>query len=120
MNLPEQNLQELLELARENNEMLKGVHRRARWSMFFWILRWVIVVGILFGAYYYVEPYVDKAVETYQKTTNTIKDLQHSADKVTNNKALQLILGENGTTSASSTETMDKSVWDSVLRVLGI
>lgn len=120
MNLPEQNLQELLELARENNEMLKGVHRRARWSMFFWILRWAIVVGILFGAYYYVEPYVDKAVETYQKTTNTIKDLQHSADKVTNNKALQLILGENGTTSTSSVEVMDKSVWDSVLRVLGI
>lgn len=117
----EKQLQEILELSRENNHLLKGVHRRARWGMFFWILRWAIVVGILFGAYYYVEPYVEKATSTYRKTTDTIKNLQSSADKVTNNTTMQLIFG-NGTSTASTTKDTSKqdSILDSLLKVLGI
>lgn len=117
----EKQLQEILELSRENNHLLKGVHSRARWGMFFWILRWAIVVGILFGAYYYVEPYVEKATDTYQKTTETIKHLQSGADKVTNNGAIQMIFG-NGTSTASTTNGTSKqdSILDALLKVLGI
>lgn len=117
----EKQLQEILELTRENNHLLKGVHRRARWGMFFWILRWAIVVGILFGAYYYVEPYIQKATDTYQKTTQTIQHLQSSADKITNNGAVQMIFG-NGTSTASTTGDASKqdSILNALLKVLGI
>lgn len=119
MELPEKQLQELLELSRENNHLLKGVHRRARWGMFFWILRWALVIGILFGAYYYVEPYVQKATDTYQKTSETIRNLQGTVDTVNNNAAFQMITGQQATTS-TSTRAFGDSVWGPLLRVLGI
>ena len=103
-------LQEILEISRENNQLLKGVHRRARWSMFFWIARWVIVVGILFGAYYYVEPYVQKVTDTYHKTSDTFKQFQSTADKV------QAMFGTETSTQATSTEP---SVLDTLLKFLG-
>ncbi len=106
-------LQEILELSRENNHLLKGVHRRARWSMFFWIARWVIVAGILFGAYYYIEPYVKTVTDTYHKTSDTFKQFQSTADKV------QGMFG--GSTAATSTQatSTQPSVFDTLLKFLG-
>lgn len=116
----EKQLQEILELSRENNHLLKGVHRRARWSMFFWILRWAIVVGILLGAYYYVEPYVDKATEAYHKTTDTLRRIQTTGDNISNNRAFQIFVGTSSTTSIPTTGTStETSVFDRILKVLG-
>lgn len=117
----EKQLQEILELSRENNHLLKGVHNRARWGMFFWIVRWVIVIGILFGAYYYVEPYVQKITDTYQKTSDTIKQFQSTADKVTNNKATQSIFGTASPTGTSTNETSNRdSIMNTLLKFLGM
>ena len=95
-------IQELLELTRENNHMLKGVHRRARWSMFFWIARLVLIFGILFGAYYYVEPHMTRGLENYQKSMEIIKQVQTSAGKFTDTKALQALLGNASTTGTTT------------------
>jgi len=115
----EKQLQEILELSRENNHLLKGVYRRARWGMFFWILRWALILGILLGAYYYVEPYVNKVTDTYQRTSDTVRGFQNTADKVNNNKAMQVMFG-TATTTASSTPAIPEreSIWDTLLRAL--
>jgi len=116
----EKQLQEILELSRENNHLLKGVHRRARWGMFFWILRWALVLGILFGAYYYIEPFVQSASDTYNRTTDSIRRLQATGDNITNNKAFQLMVGTSSTSTASTTDVSDGSpMVDRLLRVLG-
>ena len=113
-------LQEILELSRENNEMLKGVHRRARWGMFFWILRWAIVLGIIFGAYYYVEPFVQSASDTYHRTTDSLRRLQTTGDSITNNRAFQMMMGTTSTSTAPTADTSNEtSVVDRLLRVLG-
>lgn len=117
----EKQLQEILELSRENNHLLKGVHRRARWGMFFWILRWVLVLGIVFGAYYYVEPFVQSASDTYNRTTDSIRRLQTTGDNITNNKAFQMLTGTSSTATTSTTGVSNESsVFDRLLRVLGI
>ncbi|MFZ2151615.1 MAG: hypothetical protein WAV09_00725 [Minisyncoccia bacterium] len=116
----EKQLQEILELSRENNHLLKGVHRRARWGMFFWILRWAIVIGILFGAYYYVEPFIQSASDTYHRTTDSIRRLQTTGDNITNNRAFQLMVGTSSTSTASTTDvSSEPSVFDRLLQVLG-
>lgn len=117
----EKQLQEILELSRENNRLLKGVHRRARWGMFFWILRWAIVLGIIFGAYYYVEPFVQSASDTYHKTTDSIRRLQVTGDSISNNRAFQMLTGTSSATATSSSGTSSStSVFDRLLKVLGI
>jgi len=116
----EKQLQEILELTRENNHLLKGVHSRARWGMFFWILRWAIVLGIIFGAYYYVEPFVQSASDTYHRTTDSLRRLQTTGDNITNNRAFQMMMGTTSTSTASTTDTSSQtSVVDRLLRVLG-
>lgn len=114
MEIEEKQMQELLELTRENNEMLKGVYRRARWGMFFWIARWVLILGILFGAYYYVEPHLTNALNNYQKSMDVIKQVQQSAGKFTDTKALQAILGSTSTSSP----LQDASFVDTVIKIL--
>jgi len=64
------NEKELLEktysLAEENNNILKGIRRSNRWSLFFKIFYWVIIIGVAVGAFYFVQPYVDVVFKAYQ------------------------------------------------------
>ncbi len=50
-------------LAKENNELLRGLMRRARFHNFVKIAYWVILVGIFFGAFYFIQPQIDFARE---------------------------------------------------------
>ncbi|OGJ03144.1 hypothetical protein A3G06_01660 [Candidatus Nomurabacteria bacterium RIFCSPLOWO2_12_FULL_46_14] len=58
-------LEETLELTKENNQMLRkvrGVQKRAAiWN----IVKVVLIVGIAYGSFYYLEPYVDKIMSLY-------------------------------------------------------
>ena len=47
------------ELAKENNELLRNLKRRARLSNVMKILYWVVIIGISLGAFYFIQPYVD-------------------------------------------------------------
>lgn len=57
-------LEETYELVKDNNEMLhrvRGVQKRA----FFWsVLKIIVIAGIAFGAFYYLEPYLNKVMNT--------------------------------------------------------
>ncbi|MCX6712990.1 MAG: hypothetical protein NTY66_02150 [Candidatus Vogelbacteria bacterium] len=61
MDLPDQkkeeDIKELLEadieLNKENNEMLKGMARSARWGLIFSVVKWAIIIGGALGVYYY-------------------------------------------------------------------
>lgn len=79
-------IRELLELTRENNELLRSANNRARWSVFFWVLRWAITLGLLVGAYYYIEPYVDIAKDTYQKASGMLDGVPSGSDAIKNSE----------------------------------
>ncbi len=53
-------LEETLSLARENNEMLKKVRGVQKRRAFFNALKVLFFVGVAVGAFYFVQPYVDK------------------------------------------------------------
>ena len=58
-------LNRALEISEENNTMLKALVRSMRWSRLFKILYWSILIAVSVGAFYYLQPYVDKLSSAY-------------------------------------------------------
>lgn len=58
-------LQETLALAEENNKMLRKVRSVQKWAVFWQSLKLAIIIGVAFGVFYYVEPYLDKVLDLY-------------------------------------------------------
>jgi len=52
-------IRENLELAKENQEMLKKMRRGQFIRNIARIFYWVIIIGASFGAYYFIQPYID-------------------------------------------------------------
>lgn len=52
-------IRENLELARENQTMLKKMRRGQFIGNVARIFYWVIIIGASFGAYYFIQPYID-------------------------------------------------------------
>ena len=79
-------------LAEENNTILRSIRRSNRFSIILRVFYWVIIIGVSFGAYYFIQPYLETMMGAYsqiqngfsatpsntnsiQDTANTIKDL---------------------------------------------
>ena len=66
MNPDEQRqLKEALELARENNAIIKKMWRATQWGRAIKALYWLIIIGITIGAFYFLQPYVDLLENVY-------------------------------------------------------
>ena len=65
-------IEELLELTRDNNKMLHGMKRRMVMSQIFTYLYWLIILGVAGGAYYFMQPYIQQYIQTYQKMMGVI------------------------------------------------
>ncbi len=60
-------LDQLEALEKENNKILRGLRAQARWTRVWGFLKIFIFILPLFAAYYYLQPYLDTMVKTYQK-----------------------------------------------------
>lgn len=52
-------MDELVRLTKENNKMLRSLKTHANVGLTMKVLYWVIVLGFVFGAYYYLQPIMD-------------------------------------------------------------
>ena len=52
-------------LAEENNEILRGIRRSNRISVIFRVAYWVIILAISFGAFYFIQPYIESLTGAY-------------------------------------------------------
>jgi hypothetical protein len=46
-------------LAEENNKLLKSMWKSARWHTAFQIGYWAIIIALTFGAFYFIQPYIN-------------------------------------------------------------
>lgn len=53
-------LEKIYAQGKENNEYLKKIDRRQRWSRNLNIIYWVIIIGSVFGLYSLSKPYVSE------------------------------------------------------------
>ncbi len=59
-------LEKTYEMVEENNHILKSIRRANRWSAFFRIFYWIIIIGASIGVFYFLQPYVDTVFNAYQ------------------------------------------------------
>lgn len=52
-------LEKTYRLAVENNELLHNLKRRARLATAVKVLYWTVIIGLSFGAFYFIQPYID-------------------------------------------------------------
>lgn len=64
-------LRDIQAMTEENNKILKKMNRRAVLGSISRLLYWVLIVGIAFGAYYFIEPYVTKMTNLYNSVSNS-------------------------------------------------
>jgi len=63
-------LKKILTTVEENNRVVRNLQRSMRWGRFFSILYWVIILGAMFGAYYFAQPFIDQLREVYSGVPN--------------------------------------------------
>ena len=68
-------LEDTLALAQENNKMLHALKRSMLWSRVISVLYWVLIIGSALGAYYFVQPYVDQIMSTYNGAKSNLDNI---------------------------------------------
>jgi len=71
-----------IEIAEENNKMLRGIRRSARFSAFLRFLYWVIILGSAFGFYYYTKPFIKPIMDGYVGMKENIETLKNTTDNL--------------------------------------
>lgn len=73
-------LKKTLELSQENNKMLHTIRRGMFWGRIMRVVYWIVIIGAAIGVYYYIEPYLNGAIDAYG---NVKGDLQSFRDLFT-------------------------------------
>jgi hypothetical protein len=90
-----------IKLSEENNRILKGIRRGARISSFLRLLYWLLILGAAFGTYYFVQPYLDAVIKSYnqmQKGIETVTNVKTKLPTIPEMPALPAWLGGATTT----------------------
>lgn len=81
-------LTETARLTKENNEILKSIRRSSRIGAAFKFFYWIIIIGLSFGAYFFIQPYIDQLTKVYsgfQSDVGTIKSATNNVSGVLKN-----------------------------------
>jgi hypothetical protein len=64
-------LEDTFKLAKDNNVILRKIRRRQKWSSFMQVIYWLIIIGISVGAFYLLQPYVNKMMTLYNQISGS-------------------------------------------------
>ncbi len=73
-------LERTYKLVEENNNILRSIRRATRFSMAFRILYWVVIIVVSFGAYYFIQPYIETMLGAYEQVQGGLMGLQGNLD----------------------------------------
>ena len=74
-------LEKEIEIAQENNKILKKIQRGMRLGNFFSILYWLFILGTAVGAYYFLQPFIESFGGILGSFSNGIDGIQ-GLDKI--------------------------------------
>ena len=58
-------LKRSVDLAEENNEILRAMRRSMRMGRIIKIVYWTLLIGTAIGAFYFLQPYIDQLGQAY-------------------------------------------------------
>lgn len=95
MDFNTQKLDELIELTRENNDILVSMRRTQRISSFFSFMYWVLILGSIFGTYYYFQPTIMKYAKVLQTSVDVLQKFEGTASSITKDtQAVKKLIGK--------------------------
>ena len=77
-------LKETAELTKENNRMLRGIRRGARFSSFLRLVYWLIVLGGAIWLWNFLSPYLAIMAKGYNDIQKGIQSVNTATDKINN------------------------------------
>jgi len=91
-----------IKLAEENNRMLRGMRRNARFASIVRAIYWLIILGIAFGTYYFVQPYLQAAMKGYTEMQKGIESVTKVTTKMPTLSEFNLPTWLGGATSTNN------------------
>lgn len=67
-------LEDTFALAQENNKMLRKVRSVQKWGTFWSSFKILLVIGVAFGSFYFLEPYLDPIINFYGSVSGMSSD----------------------------------------------
>jgi hypothetical protein len=62
-------------LSEENNDMLRGMQRSMRMASLGRWIYWILMIGAIVGAYYFVEPYLNQVIDLYNQAKGSFTNI---------------------------------------------
>ena len=75
-----EDLEEALELARENNRILRGMRRSARFARFVRVLFWIGLIVLGYFIYVWIEPYLESIQQASERAGELNAELNNALD----------------------------------------
>ncbi|MBI3019894.1 MAG: hypothetical protein HYY60_01020 [Parcubacteria group bacterium] len=79
--MDEDDFERLEKLVEDNHRMIKSMHRSMQIGRVFTALYWIAIIAIGFGAYYYVQPFIEPFISTGKTALQNVKDVQEGLQK---------------------------------------
>lgn len=68
-------LRENIEVSKESLKILKKINRGRIFGNIFVFLKWTLIIGISFGAYYFIEPFISKYLDLMKGLTSGVENV---------------------------------------------
>lgn len=88
----EEKLDALYRMTLENHEILKSIRRQQYFANATKVIYWLVVLGALGGAYYYVRPFVGMISGNSSRVQETFDQLNQLRDRLPETKAIDNFL----------------------------
>jgi hypothetical protein len=75
-------LERTYKLAEENNSILRGIRRSNRWGVAFKIFYWLVILGVTFGTFYFLQPYIESSLKLVNQAQDSIKTIGGAVNQV--------------------------------------
>jgi hypothetical protein len=75
-------LDEIKNIAEDCRDILHRIQRARRLEMAWRIFYWIIILGLAFGSYYFIQPYIDRLLSAYGTIQNQINEVGRLNDTV--------------------------------------
>lgn len=75
-------LRRSIALSEENNDILRGIQSSMRLARFMTFLYWLVLIGVSVGAYYFAQPYIEKAINVYKVAQVQLDSLNNTVNSV--------------------------------------
>ena len=71
-----------IKISEENNRMLRGMRRSARFSSFLRVIYWLIIIVTAFGTYYFIQPIIAPFINSYVVMQQDIQNIKSATTKL--------------------------------------